>query len=60
VKANPDGTISITGNPQPFVEVAPLFFKRVNGTGGAAFREDASGRITQLAGDSWLVFERIR
>ena len=60
VKANANGTISITGNPQPFVEVAPLFFKRVDGTGGAAFREDASGRITELAGDSWLVFERIR
>jgi CubicO group peptidase (beta-lactamase class C family) len=60
VKANADGTISITGNPQPFVEVAPLFFKRVNGTGGAAFSEDAMGRITMLAGDSWLVFERIR
>jgi CubicO group peptidase (beta-lactamase class C family) len=60
VKANADGTISITGNPQPMVEVEPLFFKRVNGTGGAAFKEDASGRITMLAGDSWLVFERIK
>lgn len=59
VKANPDGTISITGNPAPLVEVSPLFFKRVNGTGGAAFREDA-GRVTLLAGDSWLVFERIK
>ena len=60
VKANNDGTISITGNPQPLVEVSPLFFKRVNGTGGAAFREDASGRVTLLAGDSWIVFERIK
>jgi CubicO group peptidase (beta-lactamase class C family) len=60
VKANADGTISITGNPEPFVEVEPLFFQRVSGTGGAAFREDASGRVTQLAGDSWLVFERIK
>ncbi|HET6760677.1 MAG TPA: hypothetical protein VFH13_01195, partial [Gemmatimonadaceae bacterium] len=60
VKANPDGTISITGNPQAMVEVEPFFFKRMNGTGGAAFREDSSGRITQLAGDSWLVFERIK
>jgi CubicO group peptidase (beta-lactamase class C family) len=61
VKANPDGTISITGNPEPLVEVSPLFFKRVSGRGGgAAFREDASGRITELAGDSWLVAERIK
>lgn len=61
VKANPDGTISITGNPEPLVEVSPLFFRRLSGRGGgAAFREDASGRITQLAGDSWLVAERIK
>jgi CubicO group peptidase (beta-lactamase class C family) len=60
VKANADGTISITGNPLPLVEVAPFFFKRVNGTGGAAFREDSSGRVTLLAGESWLVFERIK
>lgn len=60
VKANTDGTISITGNPQPFVEVEPFFFQRVNGTGGVAFREDAAGRVTLLAGDSWLVFERIK
>jgi CubicO group peptidase (beta-lactamase class C family) len=60
VKANPDGTISITGNPRPYVEVSPLFFKRVDGTGGVAFREDASGRITLLAGDSWIVAERIK
>jgi CubicO group peptidase (beta-lactamase class C family) len=60
VKANADGTISIAGNPQPLVEVSPLFFRRVDGTGGAAFREDASGRVTLLAGDSWIVFERIK
>jgi CubicO group peptidase (beta-lactamase class C family) len=61
VKANPDGTISVTGNPEPLVEVSPLFFRRVSGRGGgAAFREDASGRITELAGDSWLVAERIK
>jgi CubicO group peptidase (beta-lactamase class C family) len=60
VKANPDGTISITGNPDPFVEVEPLFFQRVRGTGSAAFREDSSGRVIQLAGDSWIVFERIK
>jgi CubicO group peptidase (beta-lactamase class C family) len=58
VKAYPDGTISITGNPEHFVEVAPLLFERVSGGGLAAFGEDA-GRISQLAGDSWLVFERI-
>ena len=60
VKANADGTISITGNPQPLVEVSPLFFRRVTGTGAAVFREDPSGRITLLAGDSWMVFERIK
>ncbi|HEV7836601.1 MAG TPA: serine hydrolase domain-containing protein [Gemmatimonadaceae bacterium] len=60
VKANADGTISITGNPDPFVEVEPLYFQRVRGVGGAAFREDASGRVTLLAGDSWIVFERIK
>jgi CubicO group peptidase (beta-lactamase class C family) len=60
VKANSDGTISITGDPRPYVEVSPLFFKRVDGTGGAAFREDASGRVTLLAGDSWIVAERIK
>jgi len=61
VKANADGTISITGNPEPLVEVSPLFFRRVSGRGGgAAFRADASGRITELAGDTWLVAERIK
>jgi CubicO group peptidase (beta-lactamase class C family) len=60
VKANPDGTISITGNPKPLVEVSPLFFTRMDGTGGAVFREDPTGRITLLAGDSWIVFERIK
>jgi CubicO group peptidase (beta-lactamase class C family) len=60
VKANADGTISITGNPKPFIEVEPLFFQRTDGIGGAAFREDASGRVTLLAGDSWIVFERIK
>jgi CubicO group peptidase (beta-lactamase class C family) len=60
VKANADGTISITRNPEPFVEVSPLFFQRLNGTGGVAFREDASGRVTLMAGDSWLVAERIK
>jgi CubicO group peptidase (beta-lactamase class C family) len=60
VKANADGTISITGNPEPLVEVTPFFFTRLNGSGGAAFHADPSGRITTLAGDSWLVFERIK
>jgi hypothetical protein len=60
VKANSDGTISITGNPVPLVEVSPFFFKRINGTGGVAFREDALGRVALLAGDSWIVFERIK
>jgi len=60
VKANADGTISITGNPKPLVEVSPFFFKRIDGTGGVAFWEDPSGRVTLLAGDSWIVFERIK
>lgn len=61
VKANVDGTIAITGNPEPLVEVSPLFFRRLSGIGnGAAFRTDSAGRITQIAGDSWLVFERIK
>ncbi|MDP9201752.1 MAG: beta-lactamase family protein [Gemmatimonadota bacterium] len=59
VKTYPDGSISITGNQEHFVEVSPLFFERVTGGGGAAFREDASGRISSVAGDSWLVFERV-
>jgi len=37
-----------------------LFFQRVRGTGGVAFREDASGRVTLMAGDSWIVLERIK
>lgn len=60
VKANSDGTISITGNPLPLVEVSPFFFKRINGTGGVAFRDDALSRVSLLAGDSWMVFERIK
>ncbi|HYU53104.1 MAG TPA: hypothetical protein VEK37_09180, partial [Gemmatimonadaceae bacterium] len=59
VKAHPDGTISITGNAEHFVEVSPLFFERVSGGGRAAFREDESGRVSLLAGDAWLVFERV-
>jgi CubicO group peptidase (beta-lactamase class C family) len=60
VKANADGSISITGIPEPLVEVAPLFFKRVAGTGGSVFKTDSSGRVNLLAGDSWLVFEKIK
>ena len=61
VKANSDGSISITDVPEPLVEVSPLFFRRRSGSGGAlAFREDSSGRITQAAGDAWIVFERIK
>jgi CubicO group peptidase (beta-lactamase class C family) len=61
VKANADGSISITGQPEPLVEVSPLFFLRRSGAGRpAAFREDPSGRITQLAGDAWIVFEKIK
>jgi CubicO group peptidase (beta-lactamase class C family) len=60
VKAHPDGTISITGNKEHLVEVSPLFFQQLNGTGsGVAFLEDSLGRISALAGDSWLVFERV-
>jgi CubicO group peptidase (beta-lactamase class C family) len=59
VRAFPDGTISITGHTPHFIEVSPLFFERVDGQGKAAFLEDESGRITTLAGNSWLVFERI-
>lgn len=61
VKPNADGSISITGVPEPLLEVSPLFFRRRSGAGGAvAFREDSSGRITQAAGDAWIVFERIK
>jgi hypothetical protein len=61
VKAFPDGTLSITGNGPHFVEVSPLFFRKVNGApGGAAFRQDSSGKVTSIAGDSWIVFERIK
>jgi CubicO group peptidase (beta-lactamase class C family) len=61
VKSLPDGTLSITGNPSRFVEVSPLFFKRVDGApGGAVFREDATGKIGVIAGDSWFVFERVK
>jgi CubicO group peptidase (beta-lactamase class C family) len=59
VKAFPDGTISIRGQAAHFVEVSPLFFERVDGRGKAAFLADPSGRITNLAGDSWLVGERV-
>ena len=52
---------AVTGAPEPIVEVSPLFFRRLSGRGsGTAFREDRSGRITQIAGDSWLVAERIK
>lgn len=61
VKANADGTLSITGQKEPFVEVSPLLFRGLSGRSGpVAFREDSTGRITQLAGDSWIVFERIK
>ncbi|MFL5489371.1 MAG: serine hydrolase domain-containing protein [Gemmatimonadaceae bacterium] len=60
VKANADGTISMTGNAQRFVEVSPLFFSGLTGAGGAAFKADSTGRINVLAGDSWFVFERIK
>jgi len=61
VKAFPDGTISITGNEPHFVEVSPLFFRKVNGApGGAVFHQDKSGEIDFVAGDSWFVFERIK
>jgi CubicO group peptidase (beta-lactamase class C family) len=59
VKAYPDGTISITGQKQRFVEVSPLLFEGTDGRGRAAFREDERGRISLVAGDAWLVFEKI-
>ena len=61
VKSFPDGTISISGNASHFVEVEPLVFRRVDGSPGTAvFHEDTAGRIDFLAGDSWLVVERIK
>ena len=61
VKSFPDGTISITGIEPHFVEVSPLFFRKVNGVpGGAVFHQDKSGKIDLVAGDSWFVFERIK
>ncbi len=61
VKSFADGTLSITGQDSRFVEVSPLFFRKVNGApGGAAFHQDPSGKIDFIAGDSWLVFERIK
>ena len=61
VKTFPDGTLAITGNEEHFVEVSPLFFRKVNGApGGAVFHQDPSGKIDFIAGDSWLVFERIK
>jgi hypothetical protein len=59
VKAFPDGTISITGQKQRFVEVSPLLVEGVDGNGRAVFREDEKGHVSLLAGDSWFVFERI-
>lgn len=61
VKPFPDGTLSITGVTPHFVEVSPLFFKKVNGEpGGIVFKKDSTGKIIVVAGDSWLVFERIQ
>jgi hypothetical protein len=59
VKSFPDGTISMTGNDGRFVEVSPLLFRGIDGTGVLAFKEDSAGRVSTLAGKSWLVFERI-
>jgi len=59
VTAFPDGTISITGQKQRFVEVSPLLVEGVDGNGRAVFREDEKGRVSLIAGDSWFVFERI-
>ena len=61
VKAFPDGTISISGNESHFVEVEPLVFRRVDGSpGSAVFHEGPAGHIDFLAGDAWLVAERIK
>ena len=61
VKALPDGTLSITGNPARFVEVSPGFFKKVTGEpGGAVFLEDPPGGTRVIAGESWFVFERVK
>lgn len=61
VKAFPDGTISITGIEPHFVEVSPLFFRKVNGLrDGVVFHVDESGKIDAVAGDNWRVFERIK
>ena len=49
VRAETDGTLRIgTGPRNRWVEVEPLFFQQVNGSGRAVFREDGSGRITHL------------
>jgi len=61
VKDFPDGTISITGNKAHFIEVAPLFFRRADGSAGAAvFHQTDTGQIDFVAGGSWIVFERIK
>ncbi|HJP84538.1 MAG TPA: serine hydrolase domain-containing protein [Gemmatimonadaceae bacterium] len=61
VKSFPDGTISITGIEPHFVEVSPLFFRKVNGApDGIVFHQHESGKIDVVAGDNFRVFERIK
>ena len=61
VKTFPDGTLSVTGIEPHFVEVSPLFFRKVNGApDGIVFHQDESGKIDAVAGDNWRVFERIK
>ena len=60
VKANADGTISITGNPQPLVEVSPNFLQETKRYWRRGFSWGCIGPRHAPSGDSWIVFERIK
>jgi CubicO group peptidase (beta-lactamase class C family) len=58
VVANHDGTLSF--RDASWVEVAPAFFRTVDGSRRLGFRTDAKGRVTHLTAGSFQVMERVR
>jgi hypothetical protein len=70
VRAHPDGTLTVHNMqashielpPGPYVEIAPLLFREVDGSRRLAFRRDDKGRITHLFSDAhWdpIAYDRL-
>jgi hypothetical protein len=58
-EAKPDSTGALEFAGRRWIEVAPRFFLRADGTDSLAFVPDSTGRVTHLAWGGFGVFERL-